>query len=224
MKKPKNRKVFNPVLKKADLEARAPAEAPPPPPDPEPEPAETDPAAEERRVFLEAVSDVKPLPGPRKRTPRAEAASPRPAHPAPDEAREALEHLRRLVRGSVEMDITFTDEYMEGAVKGVSRKVVRRLKQGRYPIQDHVDLHGLTRDEARVRVQAFLQACHKQGLRCVLVIHGRGLNSPSSLPVLKEQLPAWFSSGSVRKIVLAFATARPYDGGAGAVYVLLRGR
>jgi DNA-nicking Smr family endonuclease len=224
MKKRKKREAFNPVLKNADLKPEPPPEDPSPLPGDRPEAGEEDRISEETRAFLEAVSDVRPLSGRAKRTARVEAASPRPTHPAPDETREAVEHLHRLVRGSVEMDISFTDEYMEGMVKGVSRKVMRRLKQGRYPIQDHVDLHGLTRAEARTRLRDFLQACHKRGLRCVLVVHGRGLNSPWNLPVLKEQLPAWFSSGSVRKIVLAFATARPYDGGAGAVYVLLRGR
>ncbi|MCF8063094.1 MAG: Smr/MutS family protein [Deltaproteobacteria bacterium] len=226
MKKPGNKDVFNPVLKDADLKLGPSPKEPLPPvagdaPDPAPE---RDPASDETRAFLEAVADVKPLPGRRKKNPRPASASPGPAHPAPDETREALDHLERLVRGSVEMDISFTDEYMEGAVKGVERKVMRRLKQGRFPIQDHLDLHGLTSGEARNRVREFLLECRKLGLRCVLIIHGRGLNSPSSLPVLKEQLPSWFSSGSVRKIVLAFATARPYDGGAGAVYVLLRGR
>jgi len=226
MKKSRHKNMFNPVLKDPDLKVEAPREAPsaaPPGAEPESTP-ESDPASEETRAFLEAVADVKPLPGRRRRNPRSLSASARPAHPAPDETREALDHLNRLVHGSVEMDISFTDEYMEGGVKGIGRKVMRRLRQGRFPIQDHVDLHGLTKNEARVRVREFLRESHRLGLRCVLVIHGRGLNSPSSFPVLKEQLPGWFGSGSVRKIVLAFATARPYDGGAGAVYVLLRSR
>ena len=222
MKKTRGKNVFNPVLKGPDLKVE------PPPVEPSPAQVEeapgSDAVSEQTRTFLEAVADVKPLRGRRRRNPRSPSASPGPAHPAPDEDREVLEHLNRLVHGSVEMDISFTDEYMEGSVKGVGRKVMRRLKQGRFPIQDHVDLHGLTKSEARVRVREFLRESHRLGLRCVLVIHGRGLNSPSSFPVLKEQLPVWFSSGSARKIVLAFATARPYDGGAGAVYVLLRGR
>jgi DNA-nicking Smr family endonuclease len=227
MKKSRGKDVFNPVLKDLNLKVEPPSEEEPSPPPagmaPESK-SESPPVSEETRAFLEAVADVNPLPGRGRKAPRSLSASPRPSHPAPDEAREALEHLNRLVHGSVEMDISFTDEYMEGAVKGVGRKVMRRLKQGRFPIQDHVDLHGLTKSEARVRVREFLQESHRLGLRCVLIIHGRGLNSPSSFPVLKEQLPVWFNSGSARRIVLAFATARPYDGGAGAVYVLLRGR
>jgi DNA-nicking Smr family endonuclease len=60
------------------------------------------------------------------------------------------------------------------------------------------------------------------GMRCVLVVHGRGLNSENKICVLKENLPVWLSTGSLKRVVLAFCTARPYDGGTGAVYVMLR--
>ena len=122
------------------------------------------------------------------------------------------------------MDITFSDEYIEGSVTGVGRKVMRRLKRGQVPVQDHIDLHGLTKKEAEIEVRRFLVESHKRGLRCVLIVHGRGLNSPDSFPVLKERLPVWLNRGPARRIVLAFATARPYDGGTGAIYVLLRRR
>ncbi|MFO7784716.1 MAG: Smr/MutS family protein [Thermodesulfobacteriota bacterium] len=225
MKKTKKKALFNPALK--DLKLRV---EPRPGASPEdvvhsgPSEYQAGSLSEDSRVFIEAMAGVEPLPRRGNKACRAEPASPRPAHPPPDEERAAMEHLRGLVRGSVEMDISLTDEYMEGAVKGVGWKTMRRLKRGRFPVQDHMDLHGLTRREAQDRVREFLIESHKTGLRCVLIVHGRGLNSPSSFPVLKEQLPAWFNRGPVRKIVLAFATARPYDGGAGAVYVLLRRR
>lgn len=220
MKKPKKQDPFNPVFKDFDVQIEAkpeirPASDPAPPPDP---------VSEDTRSFLEAMVDVEPLDQRERKTSRHTRGHARPAHPAPNEKQVALEHLNGLVQGSIDMDISFTDEYMEGARKGVSRKTVKRLKRGRFPVQDHVDLHGLTRHEAENQVRDFLLRSHKMGLRCVLIVHGRGLNSPSSFPVLKERLPVWFSRGPVRKIVLAFATARPYDGGGGAVYVLLRKR
>jgi DNA-nicking Smr family endonuclease len=101
---------------------------------------------------------------------------------------------------------------------------MQRLKKGQFPIQDYVDLHGLTKQEAEIRVRDFLLQSQRLGLRCVLVVHGRGLNSENHIPVLKERLPAWLSRGPVKKLVLAFSTARPYDGGTGAIYVLLRRR
>ncbi|MBW1765877.1 MAG: Smr/MutS family protein [Deltaproteobacteria bacterium] len=122
------------------------------------------------------------------------------------------------------MDITFSDEYMEGSVKGLGPKLMNRLKKGHFPVQDYIDLHGLTRQDAKKEVSNFLLQSHKNGLRCVLIVHGRGLNSPDSFPILKERMPIWLSRGSVKKIVLAFVTARPYDGGTGAIYVLLRKR
>jgi DNA-nicking Smr family endonuclease len=183
-------------------------------------PEETD----ETGHFLEAMSDVTPLPKDRKAATRRRSAIKKPSHPAPDAEKETIAHLRGLVKGAIELDITFSDEYIEGSVKGFGRKLMRRLKRGEFPVQDHIDLHGLTKQEAKEAVKDFLLRSHKRGLRCVLIVHGRGLNSPDSFPVLKEGLPVWLGRGSVRKIVLAFATARPYDGGTGAIYVLLRNR
>ena len=174
--------------------------------------------------FLKAMADVTPLQNQKSRIIRPSGPNVRPSHPAPDEVKETMAHLSDLVRGAVELDITFSDEYIEGSIKGFSRKQMRRLKKGQIPVQDYIDLHGMTRQEAEKEVKSFILRSHRMGLRCVLIVHGRGLNSPESLPVLKEGLPIWLRSGPVKKIVLAFATARPYDGGTGAVYVLLKRR
>ena len=179
---------------------------------------------DDEQSFLEAMSDVTPLPENKRKIVPTPGSNIRPAHPAPDDEPEALNHLSDLVKGSIELDITLTDEYMEGSVRGFSRKLMKKLKNGEFPVQDYIDLHGLTQQGAEARVRDFLLQSHKLGLRCLLIVHGRGLNSPDSFPVLKERLPLWLSRGPVKKIVLAFATARPYDGGAGAVYVLLRKR
>lgn len=179
---------------------------------------------DEGRYFEEAMEGVTPIPVRGKNRVPGHGKNVRPLHPAPDEEKEVLDHLRGLLRGSIEMDITFSDEYIEGSITGVSRKVMRRLKRGQVPVRDHIDLHGLTKKEAEIEVRRFLVDSRKRGLRCVLIVHGRGLNSPDSFPVLKERLPVWLNRGPARRIVLAFATARPYDGGTGAIYVLLRRR
>ncbi len=175
-------------------------------------------------VFSKAMSGVKPLPDDKKRIIPSCGSHIAPSHPAPDDERETISLLHGLVRGSIEMDMTFTDEYMEGSIKGFSRKLMKKLKRGEFPVQDYIDLHGLNRQEAKKVVRNFLTQSHGIGLRCVLIVHGRGLNSPDSFPVLKEGLPLWLGRGSIKKIVLAFATARPYDGGTGAIYVLMRKR
>jgi DNA-nicking Smr family endonuclease len=89
-------------------------------------------------------------------------------------------------------------------------------------VQAHLDLHGLVSDEARPAVEKFLLRARADGRRCVLIIHGRGHGSKEGIPVLKERLKVWLTRGRIGRGVLAFCTARPTDGGAGAVYVLLR--
>ena len=173
-------------------------------------------------IFHEAMSDVSPISRDRRNKKPKPFKKTRPSHSIPDDEEVVMAHLRDLVRGSIDMDITFTDEYIEGAISGVGRKIMTRLKRGQLPVQAHIDLHGLTKKEAETAVRNFLVKSHGRGLRCVLIVHGRGLNSPDSVPVLKERLPVWLNRGPARKIVLAFATARPYDGGTGAIYVLLR--
>jgi DNA-nicking Smr family endonuclease len=220
----KKDQLFNPALKDIRLKIRTkpaqeiPVEAPPH------EPGEDQPEKIDNQYFLEAMSDVTPLHGIRKKFIRYPGTHIKPSHPAPDDEQEALARLHALVRGLTEMDITFSDEYMEGSVKGFSRKLMKKLKKGQFPVQDYIDLHGLTKQEAEDRVSHFLLQSYRLGLRCVLIVHGRGLNSPDSFPVLKESLPVWLNRKVIRRIVLAFATAMPYDGGTGAVYVMLRKR
>jgi DNA-nicking Smr family endonuclease len=220
MKKKKG-KLFNPAFKDLPLRIRP---SPNPPKVPCPTPPGTDKEPDEFNTFVEAMSGVKPLSCGKTRNIRKWGNHIKPSHPPPDNDKEAMDHLRRLVRGSVEMDITFSDEYVEGCVKGLNRKIMKKLKGGELPVQDYVDLHGLTKQGAEEEVKNFLLRSYKTGLRCVLIVHGRGLNSPDSFPVIKEGLSTWLGRGAVRKIVLAFATARPYDGGTGAIYVLLRKR
>jgi DNA-nicking Smr family endonuclease len=150
--------------------------------------------------------------------PKAQTVAPTPLDPEID----AYEELRALVNGSGPFDVADSDEFIEGCVHGLDPRVVRRLRRGEFAIQGHVDLHGLTREEARAELDAFLARSRQGGRRCVLVVHGRGLHSKDQVPVLKEALKRWLSTARFADHVLAFATARPHDGGAGAVYVLLR--
>ena len=135
---------------------------------------------------------------------------------------DAVDALRALVNGDAPFDLSDTDEFVEGWVAGLDHQVVGKLRRGEFAVQGHVDLHGLTRAEAKAAVDDFLRRSRSAGKRCVLVVHGRGLHSKDQLPVLKDALRTWLGSGRFARHVLAFATARPADGGAGAVYVLLR--
>jgi DNA-nicking Smr family endonuclease len=135
---------------------------------------------------------------------------------------EVLAELADLCDGDGTFDISDTDEYIEGLGPGIDRRLLRRLRNGDFAVQGHVDLHGMTRDEAKLRVTKFVDESRRAGRRCVLIVHGRGLHSKDQIPVLKEAVRTWLERGPVARAVLAFATARPHDGGAGAVYVLLR--
>jgi DNA-nicking Smr family endonuclease len=135
---------------------------------------------------------------------------------------EAWDELRALVTGEVPFDIADTDEFIEGHARGLDPHLLKRLKRGELAVQAHVDLHGLLKEEAKAELEAFLAKSRQQGKRCVLVVHGRGLHSKDQVPVLKEALKRWMRTDRFARQVLAFCSARPPDGGTGAVYVLLR--
>ena len=105
---------------------------------------------------------------------------------------------------------------------GVDRRVLRKLGGRELVPEATCDLHGLKRDEAARGVRSFIAASRERGLRLVLVVHGRGSNSPGGEPLLKRLLPGWLTSGEAAGAVLAFVGARAEHGGAGALYVLLR--
>ena len=111
---------------------------------------------------------------------------------------------------------------MEACVIGLDTRLVHKLRQGDFSRQASLDLHGMTAEEAQAEVEQFVLGTARAGLRCILLVHGRGLNSPGQVPVIKDRLKSWLTRGKLARVVLAFATARPYDGGPGALYVLLR--
>lgn len=102
---------------------------------------------------------------------------------------------------------------------GLQTKVIRQLRRGHHPITAELDLHGMVVKQARLALTDFLKQCRRKNDRCVRIIHGKGLGSKHKLPVLKNKVNNWLQQ---RDDVLAFCTARPVDGGTGAVYVLLK--
>ena len=139
-----------------------------------------------------------------------------------DSENEAIAELYDLVAGRSDFDVTDTDEYVEGCVVGLDTGLVRKLRQGKFARQAALDLHGMKADEAKPELEQFLNRATQAGIRCVLVIHGRGRNSPGQFPILKDKLKQWLTRSRLAKIVLAFSTARTHDGGPGAMYILLR--
>ena len=111
-----------------------------------------------------------------------------------------------------------SDERLSYRAPSMAPDVPKKLHQGAWSIKGTLDLHGYTSEEARLLLVEFLNEERKAGHRAVRIIHGQGFGSAGRKPVLKEKVPVWLAQ---RKEVLAFVQTPPYDGGAGAVYVLL---
>ncbi|MCJ7557569.1 MAG: Smr/MutS family protein [Gammaproteobacteria bacterium] len=101
---------------------------------------------------------------------------------------------------------------------GVSEQILRKLRRGRFSVQAEIDLHGLTVVRAREELNSFLAECRREQLGCVRIVHGKGLRSGHAGPVLKSKVAVWLRQAVY---VVAYTSARPVDGGTGALYVLL---
>jgi DNA-nicking Smr family endonuclease len=199
-----------------------PATSSPVPSQPAPPSSAPYQASGDERAFSDEMQDVAPLtPDPRGRL-GAPPANRSPYRPKAQSEAEAYAELADLVAGEGLFDLSATYEYIQGTAAGLDKRIVRKLRRGEFAVQAHLDLHGMTGEEARVQVETFLTEARSADRRCVLIVHGRGLNSKEGIPVLKERLQVWLTRGRIARAVLAFSTARPSDGGAGAVYVLLR--
>lgn len=177
-----------------------------------------DSRAQDRLLFERAMADVKPLAPPNTCLDHPYRQTPRPTRSEED---PGLAQLKALIRSGQGFRVADTPEYVEGAGLRMPLALPRQLHRGIFALQAHIDLHGMRRDAARAAVHEFLEAAVRRGLRMVLVIHGRGLSSPGE-PVLKSTVLNLLHSRRWRKWVMAYASARPCDGGPGATYILLR--
>ena len=170
----------------------------------------------QQSLFHAAVGKVAPLVD----AGRARLDTPRP-QPLPVQQR--LDE-QAVLRASLSDDfdassLLDTDASLSYARAGVGADVVRKLRRGQWAVQRELDLHGLRSEDAREALVEFLRETRKRGLRCVRVVHGKGLGSPGKTPVLKDRVHSWLMQ---RSEVLAFVQARPAHGGAGALVVLLQ--
>ena len=167
---------------------------------------------DDERAFREAMEGVR----------RIDSAPGAPGRPAPAPVarfrrRDEVEVLAESLAGDPEQ-AQGTGQDLSYRADGVSLQVYRKLRRGGYAVRDEIDLHGLTSTEARPALEAFLREAAEARWHCVRVIHGKGLGSGHRGPVLKRKLGKWLQN---RDEVLAYCSARPVDGGTGAVYVLL---
>ena len=172
-------------------------------------------AASDKDLFIRAAGAVKPLPDKRKLHHKPAPKIP----PAMQYQRDEKAVLKEAI--SDEFDVSTLlecDEHLSFRRPGIGPDVTRKLRRGDWSIQRQIDLHGLRRDDAREALSLFIREAHKQGIRCVRVVHGKGLGSPGKAPVLKSRVHSWLVQ---KNEVLAFVQAKPADGGAGALVVLL---
>ena len=170
-------------------------------------------------LFQHAVKDARPLPDEVKHARLHHA--PKKPKPIPkqfilDEQQALADSLSDHYIPAHELE---TGEELLYLRDGHSPDILGKLRRGHWVVQAAIDLHGLISDEARLYVSTFLSDCKKRGIRCVRIVHGKGLGSRNKEPVLKHKLRGWLMQ---RDEVIAYAQARKTDGGSGAVIVLLK--
>jgi DNA-nicking Smr family endonuclease len=172
------------------------------------------PEKDDTALFREATRDVKPL----SRTARVAGDAPKPRARARFTRADPLRVLEETLYGSPDEPELIAADPTLFARPGVADVTLRKLRRGQYRIQAELDLHGLTQAEAKVQLREFLITALQRNVRCVRIVHGKGLRSGPKGPVLRQLV-----NGALRRTsqVLAFASARQVDGGTGALYVLL---
>jgi len=170
-------------------------------------------------LFKQAVKDARPLPDEIKHARlhhQPKKPKPIPKQFIRDEQQALADSLSDQFIPAHDIE---TGEELLYLRDGHSPDILSKLRRGHWVVQAAIDLHGLISDEARLYVATFLNDCKKRGLRCVRIVHGKGLGSRNKEPVLKHKLRGWLMQ---RDEVIAYAQARKNDGGSGAVIVLLK--
>jgi DNA-nicking Smr family endonuclease len=174
-------------------------------------------AQAEKNLFSTSVGRVKPLIAPIKAQLVIDLPAPIPVQRQLDEQAVLREALSDEWDTSSLLD---TDEALSFRRPGVGVDVVRKLRKGEWSVQAQLDLHNQRTEEARDMLGQFIRESYKNGLRCVRVVHGKGLGSPGKVSVLKPKVQSWLIQ---KNQVMAFVQATPLQGGAGALVVLLQG-
>ncbi len=171
---------------------------------------------DERLFFDEAMRDIQKIEQDKKRVGQIRPDQ----RPIPGE-REEERKLSEALKEEYRLNVTNLPEYMEACADGTSPVTMEKLRGGEYSVQKVLDLHGLRAEEAYQMFQAFIKDAVRSNIRCVKIIHGRGLKSRHE-PVLKQRLKEWILRAMHRRWVIAFASSNMPDGGPGATNILLR--
>jgi DNA-nicking Smr family endonuclease len=169
-----------------------------------------------KNLFSSAIGAVQPIQSKPKVLSKTKQPAPNPVQQKRDDAAVLRESLSDDFDVESLLDI---DDSLSYRRPGIGTDVTKKLRQGAWSIQKQLDLHNYRTEEARDALGAFIRESHKIGIRCVRVVHGKGLGSAGKEPVLKAKVKSWLIQ---KQEVLAFVQAKPAEGGAGALVVLLK--
>jgi DNA-nicking Smr family endonuclease len=167
--------------------------------------------------FADLLDNVKPLP--EKHQNRVDIPPSKP-DPIPNKTiKDEQSALLESLEVSIEIEDLQPGDSLSFCRSGIQKNIFKKLKKGQYSLGAELDLHGHTRPEAQIALAKFIQSSRENNVRCVRIIHGKGYGSSNQGPKLKPMVNKWLQQ---RNEILAFCSARPIDGGTGAVYVLLK--
>ncbi len=169
---------------------------------------------EDSALFRKSVADAMPL-----KQDSFIAEKPRPkAHPSKTEA-DNLAVIEEMSAADFDSSLLERGDELLYTSPGVQNNILKKLRRGQYKIEAELDLHGMTVDSAKIALTDFLKQCTTRSQHCVRIIHGKGLGSINKQPILKNKLNQWLQKTDIAQ---AFCSARPADGGTGAIYLLLK--
>ena len=166
---------------------------------------------EDSELFRQSVGEVKPVVNNKVTFERKKPSRPDNKH---------IHHNKneRFIDAPGPYSIKASDE-LSYRRPGIQQQLFRKLKRGHIPAEMELDLHGLTSQAAKDELLQFINYCFNENIRCIRIIHGKGKGSENNFPVLKNNLNQWLPQINN---VLAFCSAQPFDGGRGAIYVLIK--
>jgi DNA-nicking Smr family endonuclease len=175
-----------------------------------------EPPVDEHLSFDEAMRDIQKMEHDKKRVGQV-----RSEQKVLTDEHEAERRLAEALTDEYRLNVMNLPEYMEGCVEGTNPVTMEKLREGEYSVQKVLDLHGFRAEEAYEMFQSFIKDAVRSNIRCVKIIHGRGLKSKQE-PVLKQRLKEWILRAMHRRWVIAFASSNMRGGGPGATIILLR--
>ncbi|MBL1142816.1 MAG: Smr/MutS family protein [Proteobacteria bacterium] len=169
---------------------------------------------EDSAMFREAVGKIKPL--------KQDSVVHDKAKPSATPSRIKQDDrpaMQELYDSEYDQNLLERGDELFFSRPDIQKQTIRKLRRGQFKIEDELDLHGLTVEMARTELSNFLADCHMRSLRCVRIIHGKGIGSENMKPVIKNKVNHWLRQ---RNDALAFCSAQQVDGGTGAIYLLLK--